>query len=128
MELTEIKLYNVKIDEKFILKENKYRALCKVDNEGITNIIMLELSEAQYESISATDYTKKIYSIKGNMKITKNKKDIPYVIFTANYIDTNSNIKKIQNNCKRVKRRNIINSYNRNKKRELEAMEIEVNK
>ena len=126
MEFKEVTLCNVKIDEDFILKGDKYRAVCKVKKDNITNIILMEMTEDRYLKIKdKLDNKELTFSVKGNFIINKNKKDIPYVLFSINYINDDISIESNKKENEKLYNDKVINKY----KKSIEfEKKVEINK
>ena len=112
MEFKEVTLCNVKIDEEFVLKGDKYRAVCKVKKDNITNIMLMEMTEDRYLKIKdKLDNKELTFSVKGNFVITKNKKDIPYVLFSINYINDDISIETNKKENEKLYDDKLIEKY-----------------
>lgn len=97
MEIREVKFYDCKLDLDF--KENKegsFNTIAKTMIGEFENIILLEITRDQYEYLNSMDYKKFLFNIKGHMQIRKNKKDIPFLFFKANYVQSLDDLNKLK--------------------------------
>lgn len=122
MEIREVKFYDCKLDSDF--KENKegaFNTIAKTMIGEFENIILLEITKDQYEYLNSIDYKNLLFNIKGHMQIRKNKKDIPFLFFKANYIQSLDDLKKLKQakRKKKKKKNDLVASLNWHEKIEL---------
>ena len=117
MNIREVKLYDCKIDTDF--KENKngfYDTVAKSKIGELENIIFLEINKEQFDYINKLDYKNMLFNVKGYMQAKKNKKDIPFLCFKANFIMSVEEINKIKL-AKKASQNNALKNAPKNNKK-----------